>query len=87
MFSFQPDTKGEEVFKVSKRCAYIQNVPKFNAVKSSNLTHALSTTPFVMTPMCLALEVVLKHPPAGVMKCVDVQFIEFLRTTNKTLVW
>ena len=76
VFSFQPDTK-EEVFKKSKICACIQNMPKFNAVNSSNLTHTLSASLFVMTPICLALEVVLKQLPAGVMKCVGAQLIEF----------
>ena len=76
-FSFQPDTKEEVVFKKSKRYACIQNMPKFNEVNSSNLNHALSISPFATTPMCLALEVALKHLPASVMKCVDAQIIDF----------
>ena len=82
VFSFQPDTKEEDIFKKSKRCAHIQNTPKFNAVNSSNLTHTLSISPFATAPMCLALEVALKQLPFGVTKCVDAQLIEFLMITN-----
>ena len=61
-------------------------MPKLNALNSSSLTHALSISPFATTPMCLALEVALKHLPAGVMKCVDAQLIDFLMIANKTLI-
>ena len=54
-----------------------QNMPKFNAVNSSNLTNTLSISPFPTTSMFLALEVVLKQLPAGVIKCVDARPIDF----------
>ena len=79
MFSFKPGSKEEAVFKNSKRGACIKNLPKFSNVPSSHLVNTLSSSPFALTPMGQAFDLVLKHVPAGVMKCVDANLIQFVK--------
>ena len=67
------------MFKSLKDVLAFRIYKKFAAVQSSHLANTLSLSPFVMTPMSVAFEVVLKHLSAGVMKCIGVHLIQFIK--------
>ena len=79
-FYFRPDSKEDTLFRKSKRCAYILNLPKFNQTPSSHLSNTLSTCPFVKHSMSLIFDILLKELPARIINHIEASNVDFIQS-------
>ena len=56
----------------------MKNLPKFTDAPASELVSSMSFSPFVLTPMSLALQIMLNQVPADFIKCIDKKRIKFI---------
>ena len=79
-FYFRPDSKEDTLFRKSKRCDYILNLPKFDQTLSSHLSTTLNSCPFVKPPMSLIFEILLKQLPSGVINRIEASNMDFIQS-------
>ena len=77
MFLFEPGSPQETKFKNPKCGTCLKNIPKFSNAPVSDLSTRMSFSPLVLTPMSLALQMMLNYVLAGVIKYIgnDLKFI------------